>query len=147
MWIIPVSNTFHQCYSDCIYLDMHASIKTLYSTKGKVIFEKWFIPEFWFQLYTLCLQGVIELIDNLLDGTFDIAWNATKPRGYEAVQLLEVLDALCSLIVKSLTGHVTRMEIPLSYAKAAFDMKAIGKNQNMRHAISIQKISRYTNSS
>ncbi|KAJ8022499.1 Latrophilin-like protein 1 [Holothuria leucospilota] len=70
-------------------------------------------------------QGVMELIDNLLDGTFDVAWNATKPRGYEAVQLLEVLDHLSSLIVKSLTGHVTRMEISLSYATAAFDMKAV----------------------
>ncbi|XP_071829709.1 adhesion G protein-coupled receptor L2-like isoform X2 [Apostichopus japonicus] len=70
-------------------------------------------------------EELLGLVDSILYGAFDSAWNATQPRGYEALRLLEVIDRFSAMLVRSLMGHVTRNEISLSSALAGFDLNTI----------------------
>ncbi|XP_071498674.1 adhesion G protein-coupled receptor L2-like [Diadema antillarum] len=52
-----------------------------------------------------------DTVDNIIDERNDVAWNATLPRGAQAVNLLEVMDEFVDLFAKSFLRHEKRGDI------------------------------------
>ena len=72
----------------------------------------------------------MDVLNNIVDvgedGKNTLAWAETAPRGYEAVQILQVVNDLADLIVKSLATHVKSKEISPKDAKVKITKKNLG---------------------
>ena len=59
------------------------------------------------------LNNIVDIGDRDEDGKNSRVWNLTAPRGAEAVQVLQVVNDLADLLVKSLVKHVKWNDIQL----------------------------------
>lgn len=74
-------------------------------------------------------QWVTDTVDNIIDQRNEIAWNATLPRGAQAVELLDVMESFVNLFARSLLRHTKRGDINELEGQKAFDRQNIGEQK------------------
>ncbi|XP_030834978.1 adhesion G protein-coupled receptor L1 [Strongylocentrotus purpuratus] len=71
------------------------------------------------------VRWVTDTVDNIIDQRNEVAWNATRPRGAQAVELLDVMENFVNLFARSLLRHTKRGDINELEGQKAFDRQNI----------------------
>ncbi|XP_041485778.1 adhesion G protein-coupled receptor L1-like [Lytechinus variegatus] len=79
----------------------------------------------WIEETNKFVRWVTDTVDNIIDQRNDVAWNATLPRGAQAVELLNVMEKFVNLFARSFLRHIKRGDITEEEGQKAFDRQNI----------------------